>query len=162
MGLLEWNLSIIRPQTNEPIVTAPFCRADMIATSPMSPPRKITYNGITVLNPWAVIWDGNRYHIQRLFWNCIVWSKSEIGHYCIMHVKNFHSFVYSLLFVEKFYHAEVWGSHMVWYAQSMLTFVIIFLRGYLGMLLCGKFYLSHITHWLHDAYLGRMSFDREY
>jgi hypothetical protein len=66
IGFVAWNLSITFPQTIDPTATAPLCSADIRATSPIPLPRNMTYNGITVLNPWAVICAGIKYHIHRL------------------------------------------------------------------------------------------------
>lgn len=62
--LLTWNLSITFPQKIEPTANAPFCIAEIIATSPIPPPRNITYNGITVLKPCAVTLAGSANQIH--------------------------------------------------------------------------------------------------
>ncbi|HSB56645.1 MAG TPA: hypothetical protein VLD38_02400 [Nitrosopumilaceae archaeon] len=60
----------------------------------MSPPRNITYNGITVRKPSAVIWDGRRYQIHFLPIDVdITLDNNSLLDYCMMHLNNFYSFV---------------------------------------------------------------------
>jgi hypothetical protein len=103
----------------------------------MSPPRNITYNGITVRKPSAVIWDGRRYQIHFLLIDAdIALANHSPSDYCMMHLNNIYSFVdfnsieYVFLKREKYYHAEACCSNTpkLWMGSDgskslMLTFV---------------------------------------
>ena len=143
----------------------------------MSPPRNITYNGITVRKPSAVIWDGRRYQIHFLPGdNDIALDIHTLSDYCMIHLNNFYSFVdfNSIKFIvfkmEKYHHAErviLTRQSFGWDPMDPKAHVDL-CQQFLGVFhpivassSAGGFFLS-VCFCLHDSYLGRMSFDREF
>ena len=137
----------------------------------MLPPRNITYNGITVRKPSAVICDGRRYQIHFLLLdNDITLDNHSLSDYCMMHLNNLYSFVdfnsieYVFLKREKYHHAEACYNTLKRWAGSdgsksfMLTFVNKSWEFFIPwcFILMRKGFSLSACFCLHDSYLGRM------